>query len=64
MDGIRGIAILLVLLVHFILPIAKQSRLAEWAMKIFSTGGWVGIDLFFVLSGFLITGILTAELLH
>lgn len=58
LDGIRGVAIILVLLVHFIPPVAMQWRLAEWFMKIFSTGGWIGVDLFFVLSGFLITGIL------
>jgi len=58
LDGIRGIAILLVLMVHFIPPVAMQWRVAEWFMKVFATGGWVGVDLFFVLSGFLITGIL------
>lgn len=58
LDGIRGVAIILVLLVHFIPPVAMQWRPAEWFMKIFSTGGWIGVDLFFVLSGFLITGIL------
>src|SRR5262245_5567964 len=58
LDGIRGVAILLVLLIHFIPPVAMQWRIAEWFIKLFSTGGWVGVDLFFVLSGFLITGIL------
>src|ERR1700754_1405880 len=58
LDGIRGIAVLLVLLFHFLPDIAMQSRTSEWFKKIFTTGGWVGVDLFFVLSGFLITGIL------
>jgi peptidoglycan/LPS O-acetylase OafA/YrhL len=59
LDGIRGIAVILVLAVHFEnLAVAPQtSSLFRWAGYVMSWG-WCGVDLFFVLSGFLITGIL------
>ena len=57
LDGIRGIAIFLVLWVHFVPDIVIPFRALEWLKKT-PTAGWTGVDLFFVLSGFLITGIL------
>ena len=57
LDSVRGVAILLVLLSHFAADLDPAgSRLAP-AIRLASLG-WVGVDLFFVLSGFLITGIL------
>ncbi len=50
LDGLRGIAFLAVFISHFYGMIDRSSPLG-W-------GGWLGVDLFFVLSGFLITGIL------
>ena len=53
MDGLRGIAILMVLAFHFN-PISGPL---SYLGNVFQLG-WVGVDLFFVLSGYLITGIL------
>lgn len=60
LDGIRGIAIILVMMLHFenygggLEPASYIDR--QFSRIILS--GWMGVDLFFVLSGFLITGIL------
>lgn len=58
LDGLRGMAILLVMLYHFTGGTDHAaSGLDRWFSR--ATGiGWCGVDLFFVLSGFLITGIL------
>lgn len=52
LDGLRGIAVLLVLAVHSEHPVSHKAWLS-W--------GWIGVDLFFVLSGFLITRILLSS---
>jgi peptidoglycan/LPS O-acetylase OafA/YrhL len=57
LDGVRGLAILLVLCVHFVGDATPTSTVERIAVKISNYGIW-GVDLFFVLSGFLITGIL------
>lgn len=57
LDTLRGCAILLVLMHNFAtvdLPTTVVGRLVEDALDF----GWVGVQLFFVLSGFLITRIL------
>ena len=59
LDGLRGFAILLVLWIHlfWIGPGDIGTGPARLFARL-STCGWMGVDLFFVLSGFLITGIL------
>lgn len=57
LDGLRGIAIGLVLLAHFGSQIPADSAATKWCQA-FCKSGWIGVDIFFVLSGFLITGIL------
>jgi len=57
LDGIRGISILLILFFHC-RDIATPQNLSENIYYKFAETGWVGVELFFVLSGFLITGIL------
>lgn len=56
LDGVRGIAILLVLLHHF--AIMDPQTPPEQAAMFVAVLGWAGVDVFFVLSGFLITSIL------
>lgn len=48
LDGLRAVAVVMVVLFH--------------AFPAMFPGGWMGVDIFFVLSGFLITTILTKEL--
>lgn len=56
LDGIRGVAVLLVMLSHFDRFLPDSTFLDP--LKSVLSFGWCGVDLFFVLSGFLITGIL------
>ena len=58
LDGLRGIAVLMVVLWHYVGAIIDPS-LGAWATALAQilVLGRTGVDLFFVLSGFLITGI-------
>jgi len=52
LDGLRGVAIMLVILHN------QSSKYPSLHLENLFANGWMGVDLFFVLSGFLITGIL------
>src|SRR5258708_16649284 len=55
LDVLRGVAILMVLLCHSIF-----LRQPTWDLILWRPG-WSGVDLFFVISGFLISGLLFTE---
>ncbi len=55
LDGIRGVAVLLVMM-HHLMPLEQLG--VDPRINMLVGTGWIGVDLFFVLSGFLITGIL------
>src|SRR5436309_15382402 len=57
LDGVRGLAILMVLAVHFVGDATPTTWGERLAVKL-ANYGMFGVDLFFVLSGFLITGLL------
>jgi len=59
LDGVRGVAILLVLVYHYFTCqiVAEPGTLLSYLNRATSLT-WSGVDLFFVLSGFLIAGIL------
>jgi peptidoglycan/LPS O-acetylase OafA/YrhL len=59
LDGLRALAILLVLARHATLAFPSPERIfpvgSSWDAATPLRNGWMGVDLFFVLSGFLIT---------
>src|SRR6266702_4603992 len=57
LDGLRGLAVLMVLVFHFVGQMLPTNAL-ERAIVGVTKHGLLGVDLFFVLSGFLITGLL------
>lgn len=57
LDGVRGLAILFVIAFHARVVFNSTAEIPYLGFRVLGLG-WSGVDLFFVLSGFLITGIL------
>ncbi|WP_443939082.1 acyltransferase family protein [Pedobacter sp. MW01-1-1] len=58
LDFLRFLAIFLVLLHH--LPLLSNSVFGR-SIAFLNIGGWIGVDLFFVLSGYLVTSLIITE---
>ena len=63
LDGLRGIAILLVLLRHGVFGLQTSSPILQ-KFLVLGQLTWSGVDLFFVLSGFLIGGYCLTPVTH
>jgi len=61
LDVLRGVAVLLVMGHHIVLQ-PNESGVFQPVENVLIRFGWSGVDLFFVLSGFLVGGLLFAEL--
>lgn len=67
LDGIRAIAVIAVMLRHYTSPFTPVLNDAGWGWKAYATIanlGWVGVDIFFVLSGYLIAKMLLNNPIH
>ena len=60
-QGLRGLAVLLVVLFHVGLPPATGGNSLRLTNSTVLSGGFVGVDVFFVVSGFVITRLLWTE---
>jgi len=61
LDVLRFCAVVLVLGRHVLVPPPIWPEIPSQALQIWKRGGWIGVDLFFVLSGFLVSGLLFGE---
>lgn len=61
LDVLRAIAVLLVLGRHMPQLSDSGTQVGSIILLLWKNGGWIGVDLFFVLSGFLVSGLLFSE---
>jgi peptidoglycan/LPS O-acetylase OafA/YrhL len=61
LDLLRGVAILLVLGRHLVEWPEARAGIVRDVLRVWRRGGWIGVDLFFVLSGFLVAGLIFRE---
>jgi peptidoglycan/LPS O-acetylase OafA/YrhL len=61
LDGLRGYAVIVVMLSHLNILIPRQDITGIGLIDSPMEGGYLGVDIFFVLSGFLITALLLRE---
>lgn len=64
LDGLRFFGFLLVFLHHVYQTTYTDNPVGNFFVTIFRTNGWVGVDLFLILSGFLVTTLLLKEKIH
>lgn len=60
-DALRAVAVLLVMVHHLTPPPAYAPRAGVALIEFAQRPSWFGVDLFFVLSGFLVSGLLFRE---
>ena len=58
LDGLRGVAIILTIFLHYVSRSSYFHYLGPKPVALFLDSFWSGVDIFFVLSGFLIGGII------
>lgn len=64
-DFLRGIAVILVIFRHTPnLEKLQEYEIVYAPLKFLSQGGWIGVDLFFVLSGYLVSSLIFKEMIN
>ncbi len=61
LDALRAIAVFMVLGRHILIIPPDTPAFIKYAALFWRNFGWIGVDLFFVLSGFLVSGLLFKE---